>query len=65
MNSCADCGDALDVNTFRWSRLWGPSPQIPPRQESEGRAEYPDGNPASVHTYDRLERRTRETYRLG
>lgn len=30
---------ALDVNTFRWSRLWGPSPQIPPRQESEGRAE--------------------------
>lgn len=45
---------ALDVNTFRWSRLWGPSPQIPPRQLSEGRAEYPDGNPAAVHTYDGL-----------
>jgi len=45
---------ALDVNSFRWSRLWGPSPYIPPRQESEGRAEYPDGNPAAVHTYDGL-----------
>jgi len=45
---------ALDVNTFRWSRLWGPSPQILSRQESEGRAEYPDGNPAAVHTYDGL-----------
>jgi hypothetical protein len=45
---------ALDVNTFRWSRVWGPSAQIPPRQQSEGRAEYPDGNPASVHSYDGL-----------
>jgi hypothetical protein len=45
---------ALDVNTFRWSRLWGPSPQIPSLRESEGRAAYPDGNPASVHTYDGL-----------
>jgi hypothetical protein len=44
---------ALDVNTFRWSRVWGPSPQIPPKLD-DGPSEYPDGNPASVHTYDGL-----------
>src|SRR6266849_3963 len=45
---------AFDVNTFRWSRIWGPSPQIPAAEVSEGRDEYPDGNPAAVHSYDGL-----------
>ena len=45
---------AFDVNTFRWSRIWGPSPQIPAADVSEGRDEYPDGNPAAVHSYDGL-----------
>lgn len=45
---------AFDLHTLRWSRIWGPSPLIPPKAASEGRAAYPDGNPAAVHTYDGL-----------
>jgi hypothetical protein len=45
---------AFDVNALSWSRLWGPSPDIPPRG---GRCSetYSDGNPASRHTYGGLQ----------
>lgn len=44
---------AFDVNTLSWSRLWGPSPDIPPLG---GRCSetYSDGNPRSRHTYGGL-----------
>jgi hypothetical protein len=45
---------AFDLNTLTWSRIWGPSPNIPPTQGSCNEA-YSDGNPASRHTYDGLE----------
>lgn len=45
---------AFDLNTLRWSRIWGPSEMIPSKEASEGRAAYPDGNPAAVHSYDGL-----------
>jgi len=44
----------FDMNTFKWSRPWGPSTNsdIPP---SAAEADvYYDGNPASVHSYDGL-----------
>lgn len=45
---------AFDLNTLRWSRIWGPSPNIPGTQGSCNEA-YSDGSPASRHTYDGLE----------
>jgi len=42
----------FDVKTFKWSRPWGPSKDIPPAREPI--AAYPDGNPAAVHSYDGL-----------
>jgi uncharacterized repeat protein (TIGR01451 family) len=44
---------AFDVNTLSWSRIWGPSPDIP---EAGGPCSetYADGNPVSRHTYDGL-----------
>lgn len=44
----------FDINTLRWSRIWGPSPNIPPPPDSCGET-YSDGNPVSRHTYDGLE----------
>ena len=43
---------AFDVNTLSWSRVWGPSTNIPFPSCSET---YPDGNPSSRHTYGGLE----------
>ena len=44
---------AFDMEALSWSRIWGPSENIPdaggPCNET-----YPDGNPASRHTYDGL-----------
>lgn len=48
------CGNeiyAFDLNTLKWSRLWGPSAAIPTSGTWEA---YPDGNPAARHTYDGL-----------
>jgi len=44
----------FDINTLQWARIWGPSAGIP---EGVGTCSetYPDGNPASRHTYDGLE----------
>jgi hypothetical protein len=45
----------FDVKTFKWSRPWGPSKEVPNiRLEPEGSDTYSDGNPASVHSYDGL-----------
>jgi hypothetical protein len=45
---------AFDLNSLTWSRIWGPSPSIPPTGGSCNEA-YADGNPASRHTYDGVE----------
>ena len=45
---------AFDMNTLKWSRIWGPSPDIPPIQGPCNET-YSDGNPRSRHTYDGLE----------
>lgn len=48
------CGNemyAFDTNTLKWSRIWGPSTNIPTSGTWEA---YPDGNPSSRHTYDGL-----------
>jgi hypothetical protein len=44
----------FDVNTLSWSRLWGPSSEIPPvgRPCTET---FSDGSPASRHTYGGLQ----------
>jgi len=43
----------FDVNTFKWSRPWGPSKEVPNiGLQPDGLDVYPDGSPASVHTYD-------------
>ncbi len=44
---------AFDINTLKWSRVWGPSSDIPPVGGSCSET-YSDGNPASRHTYDGL-----------
>lgn len=44
---------AFDINTLRWSRVWGPSPSIP--QPGSCNLTYPDGNPCARHNYDGLE----------
>lgn len=44
----------FDINSLRWSRIWGPSPNIPATQGPCNET-YSDGNPASRHTYDGLE----------
>lgn len=44
---------AFDIKTFSWSRIWGPSADIPPVGTSCSET-YSDGNPASRHTYDGL-----------
>jgi hypothetical protein len=45
---------AFDIASLTWSRIWGPSPDIPPTQGSCNQT-YSDGNPVSRHTYDGLE----------
>ncbi len=45
---------AFDLRTLKWSRLWGPSRDIPPPQ-GPCQLAYRDGNPVSRHTYDGLE----------
>jgi chitodextrinase len=47
----------FDLNTQRWSRLWGPTPNasIPSASANEGQETYLNGDPSSVHTYDGLE----------
>ena len=44
----------FDINSFSWSRIWGPSPNISPVGGSCSET-YSDGNPSSRHTYDGLE----------
>jgi hypothetical protein len=46
---------AFDIHTLRWSRIWGPSLDIPPESTTPCKEAYSDGNPASRHTYDGLE----------
>lgn len=43
----------FDINTLTWSRIWGPSSNIPAVGGSCSET-YSDGNPASRHTYDGL-----------
>ena len=44
---------AFDIKTFKWSRPWGPSKEFPNiALQPDGLDAYPDGNPASVHSYD-------------
>ncbi len=45
---------AFDVDAGSWSVIWGPSPVIPPLDDT-CRSTYDDGNPASRHTYEGLE----------
>jgi len=44
----------FDLNTLKWSRIWGPSAAIPP-VGSPCSEKYSDGNPASRHTYGGLQ----------
>lgn len=44
---------AFDVNTLKWSRVWGPSDAIPAPGGACSET-YSDGNPTSRHTYDGL-----------
>lgn len=46
---------AFDLATLKWSRIWGPSKEIPASPES-GKTQdtYADGNPSARHTYDNL-----------
>lgn len=46
---------AFDVKTLKWSRIWGPSKDIPAIQNKVFMEAYADGNPAQRHTYDGLE----------
>lgn len=45
---------AFSVNTLTWSRIWGPSADIPPMPPTCS-STYSDGNPCSRHTYDGLQ----------
>jgi hypothetical protein len=45
---------AFDMNSLTWSRIWGPSANIPDPGGSASDT-YSDGNPVSRHTYDGLE----------
>jgi IPT/TIG domain len=45
---------AFDLATLTWSRVWGPSPNIPAPGPSCPNT-YADGNPVARHTYDGLE----------
>jgi Bacterial Ig domain len=45
---------AFDINTLKWSRIWGPSTVVP-AQGGSCNETYPDGNPSSRHTYDAVE----------
>ena len=44
----------FDINTLKWTRIWGPSANIPPIGSTTTEA-YPDGSPAARHTYEALE----------
>ena len=44
----------FDINTLKWSRIWGPSSNIPAPGATSCSETYSDGNPASRHTYDGL-----------
>jgi len=44
---------AFDVNSFTWSRIWGPTPNA--LINADFGLTYLDGNPKSRHTYDGLE----------
>ncbi len=46
---------SFSLRTLQWSRIWGPSPEIPPTGWEECTETYADGNPVSRHTYDGLE----------
>jgi hypothetical protein len=43
---------AFDFSSLTWERIWGPSANIPTGGPCS--PAYPDGNPASRHTYDGL-----------
>jgi hypothetical protein len=49
----------FDINSLKWSRVWGPSPDIPDGVDGPdmlcGIETYDDGNPRSRHTYEGLE----------
>ncbi|MDO8471198.1 MAG: Ig-like domain-containing protein [bacterium] len=45
----------FDVNTLKWSRPWGPSPNIPDPLGAPCHITYTDGNPVSRHTYSGLQ----------
>ncbi|MES2356112.1 MAG: hypothetical protein V4568_17245 [Pseudomonadota bacterium] len=44
---------AFDVNALKWSRLWGPTADVPAKL-LPGTETYTDGNPVSRHTYGGL-----------
>jgi hypothetical protein len=43
---------AFDINTLAWQRIWGPTPRDQITDGAQCVETYPDGNPASRHTYD-------------
>jgi hypothetical protein len=46
---------AFDLATLTWSRVWGPSPNIPPPGGGSCNDTFSDGNPSSRHTYAGIE----------
>lgn len=45
---------AFSLGTLSWSRIWGPSPNIPCATNQTCPNTYADGNPVSRHTYNGL-----------
>lgn len=45
----------FSLDSLKWSRIWGPSPDIPAPASSACVDTYSDGNPRVTHTYDGLD----------
>lgn len=45
---------AFDMNTYSWSRIWGPTPVEMIPTETAAYQAYPDGSPSSRHTYSNI-----------
>lgn len=45
---------AFDLNSFTWSRIWGPTPVETIPTDAKAYQSYPDGSPSSRHTYSNI-----------
>lgn len=45
---------AFDMNTYSWTRIWGPTPVEMIPTETAAYQAYPDGSPSSRHTYSNI-----------